>query len=325
MFNNDCGRRSRRAASGARCMLRRLLAAYDPEKRNGKRSARTSSRLWCRSIRQNPIFGSSCCDPSGTQLVEPLEARYRDRRPVRDAERPLAASALADFLRDQPKKLTDLILLADNDREFVPFLQALLLHRSACVDECCQILSQSPPSDPEATTVRDGFWKKQANAAVCLLGFDEQEASGRCSSTVKIRRCGVSLSTGWLAWEPITEFSSIAWSRNRIPSIRQALILALGEFDAGKLSEQERRTLVNELSAFYRNDPDPGVHSAAGWTLHAAIRSSRHGHPSRRRAAEGNVREDSVREQRRDAEQTGVGSSTHKARPSSWLMAQWIL
>ena len=51
------------------------------------------------------------------------------------------------------------------------------------------------------------------------------------------------------------------------PSIRQALILALGEFDAGKLSEQERRTLVIKLSAFYRNDPDPGVHSAAGWTL----------------------------------------------------------
>ena len=43
--------------------------------------------------------------------------------------------------------------------------------------------------------------------------------------------------------------------------------MALGEFDAGKLSEQERRTLVNKLSAFYRNDPDPGVHSAAGWTL----------------------------------------------------------
>ena len=51
------------------------------------------------------------------------------------------------------------------------------------------------------------------------------------------------------------------------PSIRQALVLALGDFDAGKFSEEERQTLVNRLSALYHNDPDSGVHSAAEWTL----------------------------------------------------------
>jgi serine/threonine protein kinase/formylglycine-generating enzyme required for sulfatase activity len=253
--------------SSARLRAAAALAAYDPENpewqivRSDVVTALvsvdpTESNLWIIKLR-----------PVGRQLVEPLEARYRDRRPVRDAERPLAALALADFLRDQPKKLTDLILLADNDREFLPFLQALRLHRSACIDECRQILSQSPPSDPEATTVRDGLWKKQASAAVCLLGFSEQERvwpllkysenpSLRSFIIDRLARLGADYR---ILFDRLEQESD--------PLIRQALILALGEFDAGKLSEQERGTLVNKLSAFYRNDPDPGVHSAAGWTL----------------------------------------------------------
>ena len=111
------------------------------------------------------------------------------------------------------------------------------------------------------------MWKKQANAAVCLLGFSEQERvwpllkysenpSLRSFIVDRLARLGA-------------DYRILAdrLEQESDPSIRQALILALGEFDAGKLSEQERRTLVNKLSAFYRNDPDPGVHSTAGWTL----------------------------------------------------------
>ncbi len=252
--------------SSARLRAAAALAAYDPENTEWQKVRSdvvtalvsvdpTESNVWITMLR-----------PVGTQLVEPLEARYRDRRPVRDAERPLAALALADFLRDEPKKLTDLILRADNDREFLPLLGALSSHRNACVDECRQILSQSSPSDTEAT-VRDGLWKRQANAAVCLLGFDEQERvwplleysenpSLRSFIIDRLARLGANY-----------RILADRLERESAPSIRQALILALGEFDAGKLSEQERRTLVKKLSAFYRNDPDPGVHSAAGWTL----------------------------------------------------------
>ena len=41
--------------------------------------------------------------PVGAQLIEPLQPRYRDRSPQRDSERPLAAAALADYLKEQPK------------------------------------------------------------------------------------------------------------------------------------------------------------------------------------------------------------------------------
>lgn len=45
-------------------------------------------------------------------------------------------------------------------------------------------------------------------------------------------------------------------------SARRALILALGEFPADQL-----QSLAPKLIALYENDPDAGLHAAAGWTL----------------------------------------------------------
>jgi formylglycine-generating enzyme required for sulfatase activity len=215
----------------------------------------TESRPWMVMLR-----------PVGTKLVEPLQTRYRDRSPQRDSERPLAAAAIADYLKDQPKKLTELILLADNDREFLPFLEALRPHRNACVEEFRTLVRQFPPPTAKVD-VRDAFWKKQANAAICLLGLDEREAvwpllkhspnpSLKSFIVDRLARLGADYRT--LA-ERLEEEAD--------PSIRQALILALGDFDAGKLSGQERESLVEKLLALYGNDPDPGVHSAARWAL----------------------------------------------------------
>jgi formylglycine-generating enzyme required for sulfatase activity/serine/threonine protein kinase len=50
-------------------------------------------------------------------------------------------------------------------------------------------------------------------------------------------------------------------------SVRRALLLALGEYDPERLLPAERDGLVGRLAALYRDDPDPGVHGAAGWLL----------------------------------------------------------
>ena len=110
--------------------------------------------------------------------------------------------------------------------------------------------------------------KKQANAAVWLLGLGEESVwpllntgenpSLRSFIIDRLARLGAD-------YGPLAD----RLERETDSSIRQALILALGEFDAGKLSEQERQGLVEKLSALYRNDPDPGVHSAAAWALQA--------------------------------------------------------
>jgi serine/threonine protein kinase/formylglycine-generating enzyme required for sulfatase activity len=253
-------------ASSERLRGAAVLAAYDRQNAEWQKVAPdvvtslmsvapTECRPWIALLR-----------PVGALIAEPLEARYRDRSPARDAERPLAAAALADYLNDHPKKLTDLILLADNDREFQPFLEALRPHRSACVEEFRPFLSESPSSDAKPD-IRDGFWKKQANAAICLLALGEQEAvwpllkhspnpSLRSFIIDRLARLGADYKT--LAERLVEEAE---------PSTRQALILALGDFDVGKFSTEQRQKLVETLSGLYRHDPDSGVHSAVAWTL----------------------------------------------------------
>ena len=50
-------------------------------------------------------------------------------------------------------------------------------------------------------------------------------------------------------------------------SVRRAALLALGDFDEDRLPPPERDRLTSQLVAQYRDDPDAGVHAAAGWLL----------------------------------------------------------
>ena len=50
-------------------------------------------------------------------------------------------------------------------------------------------------------------------------------------------------------------------------SVRRALILGLGEYNEEQLPANQRRPLVVMLLRWYREDPDPGIHSAIGWLL----------------------------------------------------------
>ncbi len=50
-------------------------------------------------------------------------------------------------------------------------------------------------------------------------------------------------------------------------SVRRSVLLSLGEFGQDRVSLAERRTYFPRLQDLYRDDPDPGVHSAAEWVL----------------------------------------------------------
>jgi formylglycine-generating enzyme required for sulfatase activity len=50
-------------------------------------------------------------------------------------------------------------------------------------------------------------------------------------------------------------------------SARRAVLLALGEFDREPWPPARQEDLVRQLLALYRDDPDPGIHGAAGWLL----------------------------------------------------------
>ncbi|MBT7817628.1 MAG: SUMF1/EgtB/PvdO family nonheme iron enzyme, partial [Polaribacter sp.] len=204
--------------------------------------------------------------PVGSLLADPLKQRFQDHSDGRSNERLIVAAALSVFLKDKPETLTPLILLADNDREFQPLLAALRNHRQSVIPELQTLVGQSPPEDVEPAE-RDAFLKKQANAAVCLLELGETESvwplfqqtpdpSLRSFLIDRLARLGAT---------PDALAAKIKQESD--PASRYALILALGQFDAQNLSSEQRQSFTEQLATLYRDDPDPGVHSAAGWTL----------------------------------------------------------
>jgi eukaryotic-like serine/threonine-protein kinase len=50
-------------------------------------------------------------------------------------------------------------------------------------------------------------------------------------------------------------------------SIRQALLLSLGEYQSASFDQDLRNRLMETAGHHYLNDGDAGVHSAAGWLL----------------------------------------------------------
>jgi serine/threonine protein kinase/formylglycine-generating enzyme required for sulfatase activity len=204
--------------------------------------------------------------PVGSILVAPLDSRFRDRSSIRDTEQRLVAAALSDYLTAKPQLLKELILLADSDREFQPMLAALSNHKQLVVPEFKSLLTQSPPKRAEPDK-RDAFWKKQANAAVCLLELGDTESvwplfqqtpdpSLRSFIIDRIARLGASY-----------EILAAQIEQESDPASRYAMVLALGQFDVGKMSSQQKQELVEQLAALYRDDAALGVHSATGWTL----------------------------------------------------------
>jgi serine/threonine protein kinase/formylglycine-generating enzyme required for sulfatase activity len=229
----------------------------------------TAAHLTIGAFFQNN-FGRFLSEEAELQVLKKEISEYGKQRKA-EYERLRAAAMAAsvasfDFKKAQPKVLMDLILLADNYQELLPFMEALRFHRSVCVPELCALVKQSPPPD-DLPLFRDYFWKKQANAAVCLLGLGEREAvwpllkhgqnpSLRSFIIDRLARLGADNKT--LA-DRLTQETD--------PSIRQALVLALGEFDVGKFSREQRLKFIEKLSGLYRLDPDSGVHSAVAWTL----------------------------------------------------------
>lgn len=204
--------------------------------------------------------------PVGNQLADALRRVFADRRPERAEERPLAAATLADYFADNPQRLSECCLLADNNREFRPLLEKLRPHREEALSLLGKLLAKSVPpgSDEEA---RDALWKSQANAAVCLLELGSAERvwpllkhSPDPSLRSYLVHCFGELGA---SVQPLIE----RVGRETDGSVRRAVILSLGEYRDFSLSVKERHSVVEELATLYRNDPDAGIHGAAAWTL----------------------------------------------------------
>jgi formylglycine-generating enzyme required for sulfatase activity len=232
--------------------------------------------------------------PVRDTLRESLEQTYtgfrsEERRPLIEA----AVLVLADHWGDDPRRLIDWLLKADTPTEFQPFVSAL---RQPVNDEQIRQLvshaggpwfaveASNPTVQQQAEVDWKSRWRAPLNAAVCLFQFGQFE---------RIRPLWLPATKGTgpeKVVDPtfpsylIARFQELgaidpealmrlveqldggagdtAYDNN---TIRQALLLVMGDFDSVRLPVAVRDNLQSKLEALYRGTPDSGVRAAAGW------------------------------------------------------------
>lgn len=117
-------------------------------------------------------------------------------------------------------------------------------------------------------TEQERWARRQATAAASLLQLGDtkkvwpllrQQSADPIVRSYLVQQCGLSGVEGRLLVERLEQ--------ERDVSARRALILALGEHSGTELPATVREPLVGKLLAWYRDDPDPGIHGAIDWLL----------------------------------------------------------
>jgi formylglycine-generating enzyme required for sulfatase activity len=132
-----------------------------------------------------------------------------------------------------------------------------------------QVLAEESDPKAAAAEARRDLARRQANAAVSLaaLGHGEKVWPLLRHTPDPTRRSYLIDRLGPGGVEARALIERLSPGREPDVSARRALLLALAEFDPNQLLPAEREALAPRLLALYRDDPDPGIHGAAGWLL----------------------------------------------------------
>jgi len=247
------------------------LALYDPTNPLWEKS-RTG--IANRLVAENAYVIARWIDalrPVADWLRDPLIAVFHDEK-RRESERTLAASALAEYLSDQPRDLAGLLMNA-TEQQFAALYPGVGRRSEPTAPLFEEELSRKPPFvtgfqftgvDSKAS---DKFYKRQAKAAVALIRMGRTEKSWsllKHSPDPSLRSYLVN-SLGPLGVEPGLLIAKL--DQESDVSIRRALILSLGEYEGRRLSSADQLDWTTKLLDLYRNDPDPGIHGASEWLL----------------------------------------------------------
>jgi formylglycine-generating enzyme required for sulfatase activity len=234
-------------------------------------------------LRENPLFIPKWANMLITirlRLVKSVEGVLRDpKRP--ESERSLAAARLMIFAGNEMKceHLMDLVLEADGGvyEELLPWFMG---EPREAADQVKKELAREPPANASQKE-KDDWARRQAHAAVVLLQLDQRDdhilplpQAGRIWEMLRQgsdprRRSYLIHRLGQVGVNPETLLRQYDEVEQYVGA-RRALLLTLGQFDLDKLPAERRKKLeklVPRLLRDYRDDPDAGIHSAAGWLL----------------------------------------------------------
>jgi formylglycine-generating enzyme required for sulfatase activity len=215
-------------------------------------------------VRENPLLIGSWREvfrPVNEALAEPLRAIYGDR--THPAQRELAASLLFDFAihPNNPHPTEDLIeLIGEADP---PLFQGIL----GKITNPVRAIVLLAPKLNRLARLDDVLARRQGHLATALarLGVSERVWPLLRHSDDPNLRTELIHDLAKFGVDP-----GVMIERLKVEpdvSARRALLLALGEYPTDQVPADDRRTLIPTLLAWYRDDPDPGVHSGVDWLL----------------------------------------------------------
>src|SRR5262249_39524272 len=124
-----------------------------------------------------------------------------------------------------------------------------------------------PNGKAPTEAAKEELAKRQARAAATMLRLGRPEAVWQGLQFRPHPRLG-NLLIHWLGplgADPLALVRRLE-AEPDVPA-RRALILCLGEFGEAELSRSARQPLIDKLLKTYREDQDPGIHSAMDWLL----------------------------------------------------------
>ena len=172
----------------------------------------------------------------------------------------ISACVLADYLRNEPEALLQLALGAD-PHQLAVLIPPLANHRGRMVPAL-----EAGLDAPVDLTVADPL-RVHENAVIVLLGLNSGDRAwphlGSGADLTLRTRLIHDLGIARVSPEVLSRRLDVTDDA----AARQAIILALGEYPHELLTPGGKSTLTRRLLALFRDDADPGVHSAAHWLL----------------------------------------------------------
>jgi len=256
------------------------LAAYDS---TNSRWAGVADKVGRALVAANPLLLRDWVDalrPVKNQLILPLSTIFHDKASP-DEDRAIAANLLADYAKDQPKVLSE--LLVDADPKMFAVLFPVVQSQASYAIPFLETELSRPIELNSAEVAKDLVAGHQARAAVALMRLGQPARIWpllRHSADPRLRNFLVN----WLSplgADPRILFAKLSGYDTRTnsargmdgilfdpeTSTRRALILAIGQNGNESLSASERTNIVKHLLALHANDPDAGIHGAAEWAL----------------------------------------------------------
>ncbi|MFI5456857.1 MAG: SUMF1/EgtB/PvdO family nonheme iron enzyme [Isosphaerales bacterium] len=199
-------------------------------------------------------------DPVRRVLVEPLAQACMDGGRSEE-QRLLATAALAELGREHPERVAD-VLLAGDDRQGDILYRLVVRDREQFGSLMRAVLAEAAAKAPDQLGSN-----RKANAALTLARLGQWEAVWpllKQSQDPGVRTQLVHRLHGAVA-TPSSLIEELDVAED--PSVRQAILLAMGGYTEERLPKPERAAVLAECRRLFVLDTDAGIHAAAEWLL----------------------------------------------------------